>query len=126
MAQRRRNILDLAGGLGVASVHTGITLFYRLPMLAASFTAHGKERHARELDRMVSEKASAMVMVEGAIDAQREILRIAIAAMMNPLDFLAMAQTPVSIADAALRPAFRRVEANSVRLRKLRRPGPAS
>jgi len=124
MAQRRRNILDLAGGLGVASVHTGITLFYRLPMLAASFTAHGKERHARELDRMVSEKASAMV--EGAIDAQREILRIAIAAMMNPLDFLAMAQTPVSIADAALRPAFRRVEANSVRLRKSRRPGPAS
>jgi hypothetical protein len=124
MAQRRRNILDLAGGLGVASVHTGITLFYRLPMLAASFTAHGKERHARELDRMVSEKASAMV--EGAIDAQREILRVAIAAMMNPLDFLAMAQTPVSIADAALRPAFRRVEANSVRLRKSRRPGPAS
>jgi hypothetical protein len=124
MAQRRRNILDLAGGLGVASVHTGITLFYRLPMLAASFTAHGKERHARELDRMVSEKASAMV--EGAIDAQREILRVAIAAMMNPLDFLDMAQTPVSIADAALRPAFRRVEANSVRLRKSRRPGPAS
>jgi hypothetical protein len=124
MAKQRRNIFDFTGGLGVASVHTGITLFYRLPMLAASFTAHGKERHARELDRMVSEKASAMV--EGAIDAQREILRIAIAAMMNPLDFLAMAQTPVSIADAALRPAFRRVEANSVRLRKSRRPGPAS
>ena len=124
MAKRRRNMLDFAAGLSLASLHTGVTLYYRLPMLAASFTSQGKERHARELDRMVSEKASALV--EGAIDAQREILRLAIAAMRDPLDFFTMAQTPVSIADAALRPAFRRVEANSVRLRKSRRQGAAS
>jgi hypothetical protein len=44
MAKRCRNTFDLAAGLGLASLHTGITLFYRLPMLAASFSATGKER----------------------------------------------------------------------------------
>lgn len=118
MAKRRRNIFDFTAGLGLASLHTGVTLYYRLPILAASFTVHGKERHARELNRMVGEKAGAIL--EGAIDAQREILRLTVTAMRDPLDFSALAQTPVSIADAALRPAFRRVEANSVRLRKSR------
>jgi hypothetical protein len=75
MAKRRRNTFDLAAGLGLASLHTGITLFYRLPMLAASFSASGKERHARELNRMVGEKAS--TMFDGVLDANKEFLRIA-------------------------------------------------
>jgi hypothetical protein len=114
MAKRRRNTIDLAAGLGWASLHTGITLFYRLPMLVAP----GKERHARELNRMVAEKASAMV--EGAWDANKEFLRIGAATMLRPFDFAAMTQNSASIVDAALRPAFRRVKANSRRLSKSR------
>ena len=118
MAKRRRNTMDLAAGLGWASLHTGITLFYRLPMLAASLGAPGKERHARELNRMVAEKASAMV--EGAWDANKEFLRIGAATMLRPFDFAAMTQNSASIVDAALRPAFRRLKANSRRLSKSR------
>ena len=114
MAKRRRNTMDLAAGLGWASLHTGITLFYRLPMLGAL----GKERHARELNRMVAEKASAMV--EGAWDANKEFLRIGAATMLRPFDFAAMTQNSASIVDAALRPAFRRLKANSRRLSKSR------
>ena len=118
MAKRRRNTIDLAAGLGLASLHTGITLFYRLPMLAASFSASGKERHARELNRMAGEKAGAMI--EGAFDAQKEILRLAANVMRRPFDLAAMTQNSASIVDAALRPAFRRVKANSRRLSKSR------
>jgi hypothetical protein len=118
MGKRRRNVFDLATGLSLASLHTGITLFYRLPMLAASFSASGKERHARELNRMAGEKAGAMI--DGAFDAQKEILRLAANVMRRPFDLAAMTQTPASIVDAALRPAFRRVKANSRRLRKSR------
>lgn len=118
MAKRRPNGFDLAAGLGLASLHTGITLFYRLPMLAASLYPHGKERHARELNRMVGEKAGAIV--DGAFEAQKEMLRLTARAMRRPLDVSAMTQANASIVDAALRPAFRRVKANSRRLNKLR------
>jgi hypothetical protein len=117
MAKRRRNGFDLAAGLGLASLHTGITLFYRLPMLAASFGPQA-ERHARERNRMVVEKTGALV--EGAFDAQKELLRHAAKAMRRPLDLMAMTQANTSIVDAALRPAFRRVKANSRRLSKSR------
>ena len=118
MAKRRRNTIDLVAGLGWASLHTGITLFYRLPMLAASLSVPGKERHARELNRMVAEKASAMV--EGAWGANKEFLRIGADTLLRPFDFAAMAQNSASMVDAALRPAFRRVKANSRRLSKSR------
>ena len=118
MARRRRNTIDLAAGLGLASLHTGITLFYRLPMLAASFSASGKERHAHELNRMVGEKASAMF--DGALDANKEFMRLAADAVMRPFDLAAMTQNSASIVDAALRPAFRRVKANSRRLSRSR------
>lgn len=118
MAKRRRNSIDLAAGLGLASLHTGITLFYRLPMLAASFGTSGKERHARELNRMVGEKAGAMI--DGAFDAQKEMLRLAVNTVKRPFDLAAMTQNSASIVNAALRPAFRRVKANSRRLNKSR------
>ncbi len=118
MAKRRRNMLDLAGGLGLASLHTGITLYYRLPILAASLSASGKKQHARELNRMVGEKAGAMI--DGAFDANTEILRLATDTIRRPFDLAAMTRTYASIVDAALRPAFRRVKANSRRLSKSR------
>lgn len=118
MATHRRNAIDLAAGLGLASLHTGITLFYRLPMLAASFSESGRERHARELNRMVSEKAGAAF--DGVVDANKEFMRLAADAIMRPFDLAAMTQNSASIVDAALRPAFRRVKANSRRLSKSR------
>jgi hypothetical protein len=118
MAKRRRNAFDLAAGLGLASLHTGITLYYRLPLLAASLNGHGKGRHAREVNRMVGEKAGAII--DGVFDVQKEILRLAAGAMRRPLDLAVMTQTSASIVDAALRPAFRRVKANSRRLSKSR------
>ena len=87
-------------------------------MLAAALGASGKERHARELNRMVAEKASATV--EGVLDANREFLRIGADTLLRPFDYAAMTQNSASIADAALRPAFRRVKANSRRLSKSR------
>lgn len=118
MAKRRRPTIDLATGLGLASLHTGITLFYRLPMLAASFGAARDGRHRGELNRMVSEKAG--VMIEGAFDANQEFLRLAAQAIVRPFDLAGMTQTSASIMGAALRPAFRRVKANSRRLSKSR------
>lgn len=87
-------------------------------MLAASLSATGKERHARELNRMVAEKASAMV--DGVLDANKEFLRIGADTILRPFDFAAMTQNSASIVNAALRPAFRRVKANSRRLNKSR------
>jgi hypothetical protein len=40
--------------------------------------------------------------------------------MLRPFDFAAMTQNSASIVDAALRPAFRRLKANSRRLSKSR------
>ena len=57
-------------------------------------------------------------MIDGAFDAQKEILRLAAKAMRRPLELSAVTQTSASIVNAALRPAFRRVKANSRRLSK--------
>ena len=111
-------MLDLAGGLGLASLHTGITLYYRLPMLAASLSAPGKKQHARELIRMMGEKVGAMI--DGAFDANTEILRLSTDTIKHPFNLAAITRTSASIVDAALRPAFRRVKANSRRLSKSR------
>jgi hypothetical protein len=51
------NSFDLAFRLGQASLHTNLTLWHRLPMLAVT----GKARDVPELNRMVSEKIAAMV-----------------------------------------------------------------
>jgi hypothetical protein len=119
MARRRSNAFTLAAGLGFAGLHAGITLSYRLPMLfVASLTKQGKKRHARELDRMVGEKAAAMA--EGACGTQKEILRLARAGLRRRSSVAVLAQAPVTIAAAALRPAMRKVKANSRRLSKRR------
>jgi hypothetical protein len=119
MARRRRNPFELAARLGFASLHTGITLSYRLPILAAaSLTRRGASHHARELNRMVSEKAAAAA--EGAFGLQMEMLRLAGSAMLRPLDFAAAAQAPAALVDAALTPGMRKVKANSRRLSRRR------
>ena|SRR5665213_676895 len=119
MARRRRNPFEFAARLGFASLHAGITLSYRLPILAAaSLTPRGASHHARELNRMVTEKAAAAA--EGAFGVQMEMLRLAGGAMLRPLDFAAAAQAPAALVEAALKPGMRKVKANSRRLSRRR------
>jgi len=104
------NSFDLAVRLGQASLYTSLTLWYRLPMLAAT----GKARNVPELNRMVSEKTAAMV--DGAFAVQREMLQLTGKAITGALSFQDVADMPANIASAGLRPALRTVKANSRRL----------
>src|SRR6185312_8660640 len=109
---KRSTPFDIAASLTLAGMHTGITLWHRWPMLARS--PQGTSKHAKELDRMVREKAVAAV--EGAINAQKEAVRLAGAAMTGRLAFAAMPAAMATLAFAGWRPAFRTVKANSRRL----------
>jgi hypothetical protein len=111
---KKRNAVDLATDMSMAGFHTGITLWYRLPMMAAAFASSGKPDS--EMTRMVSEKVAAVF--EGAIDAQRETMKFVAAAATGQLKFDDIAGAPVTIAAAGLRPAFRTVKANSRRLHR--------
>jgi hypothetical protein len=106
---RRRKTSLFATEVGLAGMHTFMTLWYRLPMFASGAAP-------AELGRMVSEKAAAAF--EGAWDAQAEMLRIAGEAATGKLQFADLAGAPADIAAAGLRPAFRRVKANSKRLHR--------
>ena len=112
--KRRHSAFGLAANFGLASMHTGITLWYRWPMLAAACAATGEARNTPEMARMVSEKTTAMV--EGMLDAQKEMFRLAGAAATGRLNLADLAEAPAAITEAGLRPAFRRVKANSRRL----------
>jgi hypothetical protein len=112
--RRRRSRLPFATEWGLASLHTATTLFYRLPMFGIPYPGAAKP----EFGRMISEKAAAMV--EGALDAQVEAMRIAGDAMTGQLDLADFANAPTHVAAAAMRPAFRRVKANSRRLHRRR------
>ena len=115
---KRSSSFGLATGMGLAGMHSAITLWYRLPMLAMACTPHGSSRHGPEVSRMVSEKTSAAV--EGLFDAQKEMMRLTAAAMTGRLDFTAMSDAAVSVAAAGMRPTFRTVKANSRRLSRSR------
>ena len=114
MARKRKTSLDLAAAMGLASLHAGITLWHRWPMIAMGCSSQGTAGDASEMNRMVSEKMGAMV--EGAWEAQAELMRLTGAAMTGRLDFAEMSDVPAAIASAGLRPAFRAVKANSHRL----------
>ena len=108
---RRHTPLRLAADLNAAMLDTGITLWWRWPILMA---AGLPTRNAAELNRMVTEKAAAAVA--GTIAAQNEAMRIALAAVLGR-------QTPhaaTAVVAAALRPGLRTVKANAKRLRRKR------
>jgi hypothetical protein len=109
MAHRHRNAFDLMTGLNRASLDTALTLWKRLPMLTAPLM------HRSEVNRMASEKVTAFI--DGAVEAQREMMRISAAAMSGRIEFQALANASISVAAAAMQPAFRTVKANSRRLR---------
>ena len=97
-------------------MHSAVTLWYRLPMMATAFATG--DHSGTEMTRMVSEKFAAMF--EGALDAQVETMRLIGAAATGRLQMADMAGAPVSIAAAGLRPAMRTVKANSRRLSRKR------
>lgn len=88
------------------------TVAMRLPMMAASQMS-GKGP-SREDHQMVSEKVDAMM--EGALDSARTSGEIAWQAITGQLNAARFAHGMVAVADAAQRPARRRVSANALRL----------
>lgn len=108
---RRVNAFDFAASSAVAAASTMTTLWYRLPMLGLASAASAAQRQT-ECTRMVDEKAAAMI--EGSIAASMEMYRAFNGALMG--QFGALMNAPLAIANASLRPAFRRVNANAKRL----------
>jgi hypothetical protein len=108
---KRHTPFQLAIDLGAAVIDTSITLWWRWPILLAAATP---SRDGTELNRMVSEKATAAA--SGMVAAQTEAMRIAAKAVAGK-------KTPhatTAVAAAALKPALRTVKANAKRLRKKR------
>ena len=106
----KQNALTLGTNLSLAAVHTGITLWHRLPMLMVA--GHGN--HRTELNVMVHEKIAAVI--DGALNAQSEAIRLFMATVTGKLDFVEMPHAPAAIVEASFRPAFQTVKANSRRL----------
>ena len=117
MPSHQNTAFDLAVRLGLSSFHTGITLWYRLPVLMALGTPG---HDAAELTRMVSEKVAAAS--KGFADAQVELFRLTTAAVTGKLEFDELTGAGTALADAALGPSLLAVQSNSRRLsRKHRR-----
>ena len=108
----------MAADLGAAALHTGITLWYRWPILMAAGAAPLQARDAAELNRMVSEKMAAAA--QGMIAGQAEAMRLTFAAMTGRLPAKRVPAASASVAHAAVRPALRTVKANAKRLRRRR------
>lgn len=114
MPKKQSSTNELALGLGLAGLHAAITLWHRLPMLAAPRDARNASPHDAEIGRMVAEKTAATV--DGFFAAQQATMRLSSAVMTGRVDFAAIPEAFAFVAVAALRPAFRTVEANSRRL----------
>jgi hypothetical protein len=112
MTKKSFSPFDLAGSLSLAGLHTGLTLWHRLPMMAVNLA--DASLHRPEMNRMVSEKIVAMM--QGAFEAQMELIRLTSRVMTGSLGSKQIMEMPAAIAGAALRPAFRKVKANSRRL----------
>jgi hypothetical protein len=72
---------SFAAALGVAALHTGITLWYRLPILMAAGAM--RPHDAAELSRMASEKVAAAAL--GMVEGQKEVVRLCTVAMAGRL-----------------------------------------
>jgi hypothetical protein len=114
----RHSPYSFAAALGVATLHTGITLWYRLPILMAAGAM--KTSDVVELNRMVSEKVAAATL--GMVEGQKQIMRLSAAAMIGRRPRL---NDGPAVVHASLRPALRTVKRNASRLRRRRRRGKA-
>jgi hypothetical protein len=111
----RRKISNFATDCGVAAAHAGMTLWFRLPMFGFASLVPMAQRQA-EAARMIDEKAAAMV--EGALMANLEAVRLLGAVATGRIQPHELGMAPMAIAAAGLKPAFRRVRANAERLGK--------
>jgi hypothetical protein len=109
-----------AAELVAAGTHAAVTLWCRLPCFGALWLMSDAQRQT-EAARMVSEKMAAGF--EGSLDAGVAAARLVGAAATGRLRPGDLACAPTTILRASLRPAFRRVRANSRRLRRRRRAG---
>ncbi len=98
---------------------TATVLFHRLPMLFA-LNVLGDQRHAKEADRMVTEKTTALV--EGMVASQMEVfhhMSLAPIRLMTGATPADLAQKMVNdVTDAAIAPANKTLKANAKRLSK--------
>ena len=111
--RKRRSAFDFAADSMVAGTSAAMTLWHRLPMLGIASFATTAERQA-EATRMVDEKTAAFI--EGCVGASMEAYRAFNTAAMG--EFGALMNAPIAIANAGLKPAFRRVNANAKRLNR--------
>ena len=113
MRRSRGSFFDLAMDGAIAATAASTTLWHRLPMFGIASLASAAERQA-ETTRMVDEKTAAFI--EGCVAANMEAVRMFSAAAMG--EFAPLANAPLSIASAGLKPAFRTVNANAKRLNR--------
>jgi hypothetical protein len=114
---RRSSPFHFAIDAAFASVHTAVTLWHRLPMLAFASLAPSPATR-KETTRMISEKAAAVV--EGSVAAGAELMKAATRAAAGRLSSKQVGDAAVAVTAAAMKPAFRRVRGNAHRLSRPR------
>lgn len=113
MRRSRGSFFDLAMDGAIAATSMSMTLWHRLPMLGIASFASAAERQA-ETTRMVDEKSAAFI--EGCVAANMEAVRMLSSAAIG--QFAPLANAPLAIVRAGLKPAFRKVNANAKRLNR--------
>ncbi len=111
----RRTLTDFAVDSAFAGASTLMTLSFRLPMFAWTSLVPLAQRQA-EVARMFDEKAAAMV--EGAVLANMEFMRLAGVAATGRMRPEEVGAAAAGIAAAGLKPAYRTVRANARRLQR--------
>src|SRR4051794_41811409 len=113
MARRKRsNHLTFAMDAAAASAHTGVTLWYRLPLFGIASLAPMVERRL-EGARMVDEKLAAMV--EGVVQANIEAVRLGAAPATRRLGAGGKGAPPGAVAAPRARPPLPPPEAQARR-----------
>src|SRR5215218_4064146 len=113
MRRSRGSFFDLAMDGAMAATAMSMTLWHRLPMFGIASLATAAQRQA-EATRMVDEKTAAFI--EGCVAANIEAARMFGAAATGQI--APIANGPLAIASAGLKPAFRTVNANAKRLNR--------
>jgi hypothetical protein len=113
MRRSRGSFFDLAMDGAMAATAISMTLWHRLPMFGIASLATAAQRQA-EATRMVDEKTAAFI--EGCVAANIEAARMFGAAATGQI--APIANGPLAIASAGLKPAFRTVNANAKRLNR--------
>ncbi len=95
-------------------VATIATISARLPLIAAAATGFGTKHARQETQTMVTEKLHAAS--EGVQASALETAKVTLKVMTGQSHPVAMAGHMMDVADAATRPATRKVRANAKRL----------